>query len=129
MPVLAGGNSAAELETQRVILERAQHRPISTLGCSLRELVGVLHRSALVVSLDSGPMHMSVALGTPVVALMGYNDPRRVGPYRRFNDLIVNAFGSDGPITHRHRPGRMQHIQVRDVIEKVQLWQQRYWQR
>ena len=124
--VLAGGNSAAEQETARVILEQAKHTPISTLGCSLRELVGVLHRSALVVSLDSGPMHMAVALNTPVVALMGYNDPRRVGPYRRFNILTVNAFGNDGPITYRHREGRMQTIQVQDVVDRVKLWQQQY---
>ena len=125
-PVLGGGSSAAEQETARIILERAKHTPISTLGCSLRELVGVLHRSALVVSLDSGPMHMSVALNTPVIALMGYNDPRRVGPYRRFNILTVNAFGEDGPITFRHRAGRMDTIQVQDVVDKVKLWQERY---
>ena len=124
--VLAGGSSAAEQETARVILEHAKHTPISTLGCSLRELVGVLHRSSLVVSLDSGPMHMAVALNTPVVALMGYNDPRRVGPYRRFNILTVNAFGNDGPITYKHRTGRMPTIQVQDVIDRVKLWQQQY---
>jgi len=125
-PVLAGGNSPSERATERIILEQALHKPISTLGCSLRELVGILHRSALVISLDSGPMHMAVALNTPVIALSGYNDARRVGPYRRFNILTVNAFGEDGPITHKHRQGRMQTIEVPDVIAKVKLWQERY---
>jgi heptosyltransferase I len=126
--VLAGGRSERELRTERVITERARHRPISTLGIPLRELVGVLDGSALVISLDTAPLHMAVALGRPVVSLMGYNNPKRVGPYRRFHDLIVDAYGEPGedyPISLEHRLHRMPRIQVRDVVEKVQRWRER----
>jgi heptosyltransferase I len=128
-PVLAGGRSPRELEIARVIGERARHPPVSTLGIPLRALVGLLDGAALTVSLDTGPMHMSVALGRPVVALMGYNNPRRVGPYRRFRDLIVDAYGDPGedyPITRASRKGRMARITVQDVIEKVRVWRARY---
>jgi heptosyltransferase I len=130
-PVLAGGRSPRELELEAQILEHTQHAPVSTLGIPLRQLVALIDGSALVVSLDTGPMHMAVALGTPVIALMGYKDPRRVGPYRRFEDLIVNAFHESGeldsvPITRGHRAGRMVRIGVVDVLEKVELWRRRY---
>ena len=35
----------------------------------------------LLVANDSGPLHMGLALGVPTIALMGADDPRRVGPY------------------------------------------------
>jgi heptosyltransferase I len=128
-PVLVGGRSERELAIERVIAERARHRPVSTLGVPLRQLVGILDGSALVVSLDTGPMHMSVALGRPVIALMGYNDPLRVGPYRRFHDLTIDVFrepGEGSPVTREHRAGRMERITVGDVLEKVRLWEERY---
>ena len=40
--------------------------PRSALGGPLRDLVARLHGSALVVSLDTGPLHMAVALDRPV---------------------------------------------------------------
>jgi heptosyltransferase I len=60
---------------------------------------------------------------------MGYNNPKRVGPYRRYRDLIVDAYGDPGeayPITFAHRTGRMPRIEVADVLEKVELWSLRY---
>jgi heptosyltransferase I len=123
-PVLAGGRSARELETARLI-DAAGSRTHTTLGVPLRDLVTILDASELVISLDTAPLHMSVALGRPVISLMGYNNPKRVGPYRRFHDLLVDAYGDpdeDYPITYAHRLGRMPRITVRDVLERVQRW-------
>jgi heptosyltransferase I len=128
-PVLAGGSSARELETEREIMRLAKHRPRSTLGVPLRDLVALIDASDLVVSLDTAPLHMAVALDRPVIALMGYNNPKRVGPYRRYRDLIVDAYGDPGedyPISIAHRTGRMPRIQVADVLGKVALWRERY---
>ena len=128
-PVLAGGTSERERETERVIRERSRAPIVSTLGVPLRELVWILDGSALVVSLDTGPLHMAVALDRPVISLMGYNNPRRVGPYRRFHDLVVDAYGDPGedyPITAAHRLGRMPRIAVDDVLDRVQIWRDRY---
>ncbi|HUF28246.1 MAG TPA: glycosyltransferase family 9 protein [Gemmatimonadaceae bacterium] len=128
-PVLVGGTSPREMAAQAVITARARHTPLTTLGASLRELVAILEGSALVLTPDTGPLHMAVAVGTPVISLIGYTNPRRTGPYRRFHDLIVDAYGDPGedyPISIRNRPGRMERIGVRDVMEKVQLWRERY---
>ncbi len=48
---------------------------------SLLELGGVLQRADLVVTVDSGPMHMASAAGTPCLAIFGPTDPLRVGPF------------------------------------------------
>lgn len=127
--VLAGGRSERELATEREIVRLARNRPHSTLGVPLRDLVGLIDASALVISLDTAPLHMSVALDRPVISLMGYNNPKRVGPYRRFRELVVDAYGDPGedyPITIAHRTGRMARIQVADVLEKVELWERSY---
>jgi heptosyltransferase I len=128
-PILAGGRSAHELDTERVMTERLGRPPRSTLGVPLRDLVALLDGSALVISLDTGPLHMAVALDRPVIALMGYNNPKRVGPYRRFHDLLVDAYGEPGedyPITIAHRLNRMPRITVRDVLERVERWARTY---
>jgi heptosyltransferase-2 len=43
-------------------------------------LAGVLDRLAVLVTNDSGPMHLAAAIGTPVVALFGPTDPGRTAP-------------------------------------------------
>lgn len=47
----------------------------------LLELAAVLARAAQVVSADTGPMHLAVAVGAPVVALFGPADAQRTGPF------------------------------------------------
>lgn len=47
---------------------------------SLRELACVLQRADVVVSPDTGTVHLAAALGTPVVALFGPTAPERCGP-------------------------------------------------
>jgi heptosyltransferase I len=130
--VLVGGRTERELNAERIVLERSKHTPRSELGSGLRNLVSILDASALVLSPDTGPLHMSVALNRPTISLMGYTNPKRTGPYRRFHDLIIDAYGEPGenyPITMENRPGRMKRIETRDVLEKVQLWRDRYTRR
>jgi len=48
---------------------------------SLQELVAVLRRGVILVSSDTGPLHMSVAVGTPSIGLYGATRPADCGPY------------------------------------------------
>jgi heptosyltransferase I len=48
---------------------------------TLPELGGLLAECALLLTVDSGPMHIASALGRPVLALFGPTDPTRTGPY------------------------------------------------
>jgi heptosyltransferase I len=128
-PVLAGGRSPRELATETAIRSAVRTPIQSTLGVPLRELVALIDGSVLVVSLDTAPLHMAVALDRPVISLMGYNNPRRVGPYRRYHDLIVDAYGDPEeryPIDMTHRLGRMARIGVDDVLQRVERWRAHY---
>ena len=128
-PVLVGGQSAREVAAERTILELAKAPVTSALGSGLRNLVGIMDGAAVVLSPDTGPLHMSVALNRPVVSLMGYTNPKRVGPYRRFHDLLIDAYGDAGedyPLSMENRPGRMSRITVRDVLDKLDVWRTNY---
>ena len=96
----------------------------------LRRLVWLLDSAALVVSPDTGPYHIAVARGVPSVGLYGYTDPARVGPGRRFTELVVEAFHDPGEAWHPPRPGyrpdRMARIPVSRVLEAVALARSRY---
>jgi len=48
---------------------------------SLRQLIGLLRRARVVVSVDSGPMHLASALHRPLLGVHTWSDPRKVGPY------------------------------------------------
>jgi heptosyltransferase I len=128
-PVLVGGRSPRELAAEKVILSSSRATIRSALGSGLRSLVGIFDGSALVLSPDTGPLHMAVALDKPVVSLMGYTNPKRTGPYRRFHDLIVDAYGDPGenyPISMENRLDRMPRISVRDVLDRVERWRSVY---
>jgi heptosyltransferase I len=121
--LLVGGRSPRELEAAATIERLAALRPLNLQEWDLRRLVYLLDRADVLVSPDTGPLHAGVALGTPTVALMGYTNPKRVGPYRRFHDLMIDAYGDPGedyPVSADYRPGRMERITVEQVVEKVE---------
>jgi heptosyltransferase I len=128
-PVLVGGKSPRELAAEQVIMARAKQKPVSALGSGLRRLVGILDSAALVLSPDTGPLHITVALKRPVISLIGYSNPKRVGPYNWCRDLMIDAYGEPGedyPVSMENRMGRLPQISVRDVLNKLQLWKERY---
>lgn len=128
-PVLVGGKSPRELAAEQVIMARAKTKPASALGSGLRKLAAIIDASALVLSPDTGPLHMTVALQRPVISLIGYSNPKRVGPYQWCRDLMIDAYGEpaeDYPVSMENRFGRMPRISVRDVLDKVQIWKDRY---
>lgn len=55
---------------------------------SLWEMIEWIRLSALMVSNDTGPMHVAAALGKPIVAVFGPTDPRRTGPYRQLERVL-----------------------------------------
>ena len=60
---------------------------------SLSQLMALLRNAVCIVGGDTGPLHLAVALGTPVVAIFGPTDPARNGPYR-----TGDRSGDDSPI-------------------------------
>lgn len=88
---------------------------------SLRELACLYERANLVVSTDSGPMHLAAAVGTPTVALFGPTDPARTGPFGRGHRVVRTGIKCS-PCFRKHCDTRtcMMDIAVEDVFEAVQ---------
>jgi len=77
--LLMGGKGEEALGMK--IANRMRSQPIVLSGMtSIRELMGILRRCAVLVSNDTGPMHMAQALGVPVVAIFGSTDPEATRP-------------------------------------------------
>lgn len=57
---------------------------------TLPELAALIRRSAISVTNNSGPMHLAVALGSPVVSVFGPTNPVWAGPYHRA-DAVLQA--------------------------------------
>ena len=122
-PVLVGGPSAVERRLADEVRALTGAAVVDALGDDLRKLVWILEGSTLLISPDTGPLHIARALGTPVVGLYGYTNPKRSGPYGAYQDLVVDGYarypGEDYPIEHAYRDG-MKRITVEAVLEKVE---------
>ncbi len=127
-PVLVGGRSPRELAAEAVIMRGAPFAH-SALGSGLRRLAAMLDGAALAISPDTGPLHLAIALRTPVISLIGYTNPKRVGPYDFAHDLMIDAYGDPGedyPVDMVYRPGRMARIAVEDVVGRIEVWEREY---
>jgi heptosyltransferase I len=122
--LLIGGPGARERRAADVVLRLARSMPVDVLGDSVRRLMGLVAGVDLLVSPDTGALHVAHALGTPVVGLYGHTNPWRVGPWRRFQELVVDRYSEPGeepdPAGYEPRSGRMERITVADVLERVE---------
>lgn len=72
----------AERELIERIISKMNHQPLALVGITnLRQVLGVLKLSRVVVGSDTGTLHLANAVGTPVVMLFGHTDPVDTGPF------------------------------------------------
>ena len=80
--VLICGPAPEEVEFVSEIISLCRFRHFHLGGrFTLKGLAAVLHRAALAISIDSGPMHMAAAVETPVLAILGPQRRELWGPY------------------------------------------------
>lgn len=126
--VLLGGRSALERQTTDAIIASMAHPALDLVGKdTLKQLPALLERADLLMTPDSGPMHIANAMGTKVLGLHAASNPARSGPYsdRRFcvdrYDDAARRF-LDRPAselrwgTKIERPGVMDLVSVEDAI-------------
>ena len=75
--------SRADRRVIEGILVQMGKRAADLSGTTLPELVALIREADILVTPDSGPMHIAAVVGTPVVALFGPTNPVRTGPYTR----------------------------------------------
>jgi len=67
-----------------------RHPAVLIPPCNLKQLAAILCRCGMLVTNDSGPMHIASAVGTPVVAIFGPTNPALQGPVGAPNEVIQN---------------------------------------
>lgn len=73
----------------QVIQAAAPGQTLNLCGrTTLAEMVEWVRRCRLMVTNDTGPMHVAAALGKPMVAIFGPTEPRRTGPHGRLADTV-----------------------------------------
>lgn len=105
--VLILGGPADRAKTTRIV-NQMETEALNLAGeTSLKELVELLKHLDLLITGDTGPMHMAMAIETPLLALFGPTSPARYGPYQGPN-LVLNSSGDN-----------IDEIEVESVVERV----------
>ncbi|MCW5978434.1 MAG: glycosyltransferase family 9 protein [Bryobacteraceae bacterium] len=82
VPMIVTGGPGEEQQAAELMRMLAPGTATDLTGrLTLDEALCLYRRSRLMVTGDSGPMHVAAALGTPVVALFGPTQPERTGPW------------------------------------------------
>jgi lipopolysaccharide heptosyltransferase I len=119
-PVVLWGPGEEDLARSIVAASGGAARlaPSTRLG----DLVELARAAALVISGDTGPLHIATAVGTPTVAIFGPTDPRRNGPWDP-RDAVVSRYDSCGCHYDRrcHEPAWcLESVGVPEVTAAVQ---------
>ena len=99
--------------------------PLNLAGkTDLAQLAELFRRCAVVISNDSGPMHLAAAVGTPVVAVFGPTDPALTGPYGSRHVVLRSGIPCSPCMkprcTHKPRMECMTPVTVEQVLAAVQ---------
>src|SRR4029453_15959339 len=73
------------------VIAASENAAVAAPPTSILDLVALARRAALVVSGDTGPLHIATAVGTPTVSIFGPTDPERNGPWS-VDDVSVSRF-------------------------------------
>jgi heptosyltransferase-1 len=95
---------------EAVVASSSGSARVAMTTSSILELAELIRRARLYVGCDSGPLHLSSAVGTPSVALFGPKDPRTYGPYNPRHRVVLK--GELGQ-------GSMEAIAVDDALGAV----------
>ena len=120
--VLTGGVSRMEQEHISRIKKHLQHCVVDLSGqLDLLTLAALIARARLLATIDSAPMHLAGALGTPQVALFGQTNPFHWRPLS--TPTLILQGGSAGPLRDfvpKQVPRQMKEISTEQVIDAMQ---------
>ena len=111
----------------RIVIEKIQESmkksSLNLAGrSSLKTLAALYERADMVISTDTGPMHIAAAAGTPVVALFGPTAPWRTGPYGKKHQVLRTGiscspcFKRQCPLPEDQKKRCMKEISVDQVV-------------
>ncbi|MBT4865162.1 MAG: glycosyltransferase family 9 protein [Planctomycetaceae bacterium] len=89
---------------------------------SLRQLAAVLQHSLMLLSNDSGPMHLAAGLGTPVVGIFTCTSPERSGPPGPTHELVSTQLACAASYKKRCPYRGEKHMACLEEIEIERVW-------
>jgi ADP-heptose:LPS heptosyltransferase len=125
LAVVLTGSNAPDERAHLDAIQAALPVPCTDLAGKLSLLgsAAVLERARLVCAVDSAPVHLADALGTPVVALFGPTNPFHWRPRRATARLVTVA--ETPAITPNHPKAPMEEIRVEPVLDAIRELLQR----
>lgn len=91
--MLCGGPSANEKQLAENIITAANCPLTNLVGkTSLLQMLALLKQASVVLAPDTGPAHMAVTQGTPVIGLYAHSNPLRTGPYL-YLQYVASVYG------------------------------------
>lgn len=115
-----------EFELMQRIQERIPGAQIDQNSRSLREFAALLNKIDLLISNDTGPVHLACALNTPVIAIYTPTDPLLCGPHRAKRATVISRRATCTPCLKRkcQRPFCLMQIGADEVFQKAKetLW-------
>lgn len=93
--VVFTGSREDEKPVQEILRQINPSQKVLTLAgqTGLKELAGLFSLSDLVVSTDTGPMHLAAAVNAPLIAIFGPTAPWRTGPYGNGHVILRKPLG------------------------------------
>lgn len=95
---------------------------IIDLACktNLKVLTALMSKASVVITNDTGPGHIALATGAPVVMIFGPTNPSRVGPYKKPQSIAaVEAFTWGSEIASTDPKYAIEKVTVESVFEKA----------
>ncbi|MEN6374943.1 MAG: lipopolysaccharide heptosyltransferase I [Smithella sp.] len=114
--------TGSEQESIEKISAQMKNKAVNLVGeTTLPELAYLYKKALMLITTDSGPMHLAAAVGTPVVALFGPTDPQRTGPYGPGHTIIRSDLPCS-PCLLKKCPTRkcMQDISPQQVMAAIE---------
>lgn len=119
--ILSGSKEDVGLVGQ--IAGAMEHRPVIAAGkTSLAQLAALFKKTGLVISADSGPLHMAASVGANLIALFGPTSPAITGPIGKgVIKVLQEGIGCVIPCYDKNCDDNkcMREITVEDVLSEV----------
>jgi heptosyltransferase-2 len=117
--------SPSDLPRVEEIVKRMETESIIATGkTSLKELASLLARCNLVISNDSGPVHVAAAVGTPTITIFGPSDDVKYRPLGEKNQIVKTTIDCrpcgkhECPLGHHRCMNEIQADEIVNMIEK-----------
>ena len=119
--------SRDNLQKVKALQEELDFETYDTTNFNLKQSVALVSKLDMMLTIDTGPMHIAAAQGVPTIGLFCPNTPVRFSPLGKKNGFVykpvrkkpcINVHKGEIPDCNRH--GHMRNIQVEDVFEEIE---------